>query len=116
MIGANTWQAIQLAREMGINRPAVVAEYVKATAPEACHDVRQRLFRNYERTWLYTFIADKSFGIITGRLPCVGWKEMPTSAFEWWKKPMAEPLDRMISGIIECRGLLVSIGRTLCFL
>ncbi|KAH8654921.1 hypothetical protein BGZ61DRAFT_467197 [Ilyonectria robusta] len=103
----NLSHAVQVAREMGINRPTKVAEHVKTTSPNACDDFRERLFRNYERTWLYTFIADKSFGIITGRSHCVTLKEMPTCASEWWKKPMTEPLDRMISGIIEIRGLLL---------
>ncbi|KAI7786739.1 hypothetical protein LA080_002850 [Diaporthe eres] len=63
--------AVQLAREIGIDRPATIAENVRNTAPNAPDDSRERLFRNYERTWLATFIADKSFGIITGRSHCL---------------------------------------------
>lgn len=100
---------MQLAREIGIDRPATIAEHVRNTAPNAADDYRARLFRNYERTWLTTFIADKSFGIITGRSHSVGWKEISTNASGWWKKPMTEPSDRMISGIIEIRGQLVRV-------
>lgn len=70
-------------------------------------DFKERLFRNFERTWLYIFIADKSFGITTGRSTCISWKELPTSVPDWWRKPMASPLDRIICGIVEMRGLLV---------
>lgn len=102
-------QAVQLAREIGIDRPATIAEHVRNTAPNAPDDSRERLFRNYERTWLATFIADKSFGIITGRTHCVRWKEISTGASAWWQKPMTGPQDRMISGSIEMRGQLVCI-------
>ncbi|KAK7737997.1 hypothetical protein SLS63_002330 [Diaporthe eres] len=99
--------AVQLAREIGIDRPATIAEHVRNTAPNAPDDSRERLFRNYERTWLATFIADKSFGIITGRTHCVRWKEISTGASAWWQKPMTGPQDRMISGSIEMRGQLL---------
>lgn len=66
------------------------------------------MLRNFERTWLYVFVADKSFGIITGRAPTVAWKELPACPCEWWRKPMTTPVDRMISGIIEIRVQMAS--------
>ncbi|KAK7432959.1 hypothetical protein QQZ08_000430 [Neonectria magnoliae] len=108
----NLSHAVQVAREMSINKPNVVLEHIKLTAPDVSEEFRERLLRNYERTWLNTFIANKSFGIITGRPQCVSWKELSSHASEWWKKPMTEPSDRVISGIIEIRGLLLqALGR-----
>lgn len=104
--------AVQLARELGIHRPATIAEQVHNAVAEipggATPEFRERLFRNFERTWLYTFISDKSFGIITGRSMGVAWKEIPASASEWWRKPMTVPVDRIVSGIIEMRGLFLT--------
>ncbi|KAH6962039.1 hypothetical protein BKA56DRAFT_598235 [Ilyonectria sp. MPI-CAGE-AT-0026] len=99
--------AAQLARELGIHKPATVADQVYALAPDATADYRERLLRNFERTWLYVFIADKSFGIITGRPISVSWKEIPASVSEWWQKPMTNPHDRVICGIVEVRRLLL---------
>ncbi|KAL5603801.1 hypothetical protein FOVSG1_006551 [Fusarium oxysporum f. sp. vasinfectum] len=99
--------AVQLAREMGISRPDVVSDYVNIECQDSSPEFRERCVRNYERTWLYTFIADKGFGIMNGRSHCVSWKEMPRSAAEWWKSSVSEPSDRIISGIIEIRGLLL---------
>ncbi|KAF4342834.1 fungal transcriptional regulatory [Fusarium beomiforme] len=99
--------AIQLAKEMGINRPDIVKEYVDAEFPNATLDSKERYIRNYERTWLYTFIADKGFGALNGRLQCISWRTVPRNAAEWWKSPVAEPSDRIISGVIEIRGLLL---------
>ncbi|CAK7205165.1 hypothetical protein SEUCBS139899_007930 [Sporothrix eucalyptigena] len=104
--------AVQLARELGIHRPATIAEQVQDALSQipggATGEFRERLFRNYERTWLYTFISDKSFGIITGRSMGVAWKEIPASASEWWRKPMTGPVDRIVSGIVEMRGLFLN--------
>ncbi|OAA64279.1 fungal transcriptional regulatory protein [Niveomyces insectorum RCEF 264] len=107
--------AVQLARELGIHRPAAIAEQVNAVVAnnnnnnnDACPDFTERLFRNFERTWLYTFISDKSFGIITGRSMGVAWKEIPALAAEWWRKPMTGPVDRIVSGIVEMRGLFLN--------
>ncbi|CAK7227690.1 hypothetical protein SCUCBS95973_006629 [Sporothrix curviconia] len=104
--------AVQLARELGIHRPATIAEQVQDALSQipggATAEFRERLFRNYERTWLYTFISDKSFGIITGRSMGVAWKEIPVSAPEWWRKPMTGPVDRIVSGIVEMRGLFLN--------
>ncbi|RGP73580.1 hypothetical protein FLONG3_6317 [Fusarium longipes] len=100
--------AMQLAREMSIDRPDVIREYVNAECDSLSPDVRGRYVRNYERTWLRTLIADKGFGIMNGKLHSVNWKEIPSSAAEWWKAPLAEPTDRMLSGIIEIRRLLLS--------
>lgn len=101
-------QAVQLAKEMGINRPDVVKEYVNAEFPNASPELANRYARNYERAWLYTFIVDKGFGALNGRLQCMSWRAVPRTAVDWWKSPMAEPTDRIISGVIEIRGLLVS--------
>ena len=79
----------------------------------ATTDFKERLSRNYERTWLYIFIADNGFRIITGRSLAVSSGEIPSTSFEWWKKPMTGPLDRMISGIIEARVLLVRLAMLL---
>lgn len=98
---------MQLGREIGIDRPDAIAELVKTTSTIDCDDHRERLSRNYERTWLISFIADKSFGVIAGRPHSISWTELPAGASEWWKRPMTEPLDYMISGTIEMRGLLV---------
>lgn len=69
---------------------------------------REQILRNFERTWLYVFIADKSFGIITGRSSTVAWKELPSCPFHWWRKAGTTPSDRMLSGIIEIRVQMVS--------
>ncbi|KAF4806827.1 Protein priB [Colletotrichum siamense] len=95
--------AAQLAKELGINRPSAVTEQANALAPDASTEFKERMMRNIERTWLYVFIADKSFGIATGRSLIVGWNELPPCPCQWWKKPMTNPSDRMISGLIEIR-------------
>ncbi|EXF76821.1 hypothetical protein CFIO01_05115 [Colletotrichum fioriniae PJ7] len=95
--------AVQLAKELGINKSTTIAELVKALAPENDTEMKERFSRNLERTWLYVFIADKSFGIVMGRSPVVAWKELPPCPCQWWRNPMTTPLDRMVSGIIEIR-------------
>ncbi|OAG37211.1 hypothetical protein AYO21_08629 [Fonsecaea monophora] len=100
--------AVRLAREIGVDKATVVTEHLSALPPSTGTDTKERIFRNFERTWLYTFIADKSFGIINGRRPLnVSRHELPVSATTWWQHPMATPHDRMISGIIEIRVLLM---------
>jgi hypothetical protein len=37
----------------------------------------------------------------------VGRSEISESISEWWKKPIACPFDRVISGVVEMRILLV---------
>ncbi|KAK1493759.1 hypothetical protein CCUS01_03060 [Colletotrichum cuscutae] len=96
-------EAVQLAKELGINKPSTIAELVKVLAPDDTAEMRERFLRNLERTWLYVFIADKSFGIVMGRSPIVAWKELPPCPCQWWRKSMTTSLDRMISGIIEIR-------------
>lgn len=94
---------------MGIHKPAVICAQVNAMATSAeSISVRERLARNFERTWLYTFIADKGFGITTGRHMEVSWREVPSSASDWWRKPMTTQTDRVLSGVVETRGILVS--------
>lgn len=103
--------AAQLGREIGIHRPESINEHLNATVPGTSQESKERLRRNLERTWLYIFVADKSFGIVTGRRPCVSWNEMPPAAFDWWRKPFTTPHDRMISGIVESRGILLDAFR-----
>ncbi|PTD11464.1 hypothetical protein FCULG_00005009, partial [Fusarium culmorum] len=100
--------AMQLAREMGISRSEVIREYVNAECESSPTENKGRCIRNFERTWLRTLIADKGFGIMNGKLHSVNWKEIPSSAAQWWKAPLAEPTDRMLSGIIEIRRLLAT--------
>ncbi|WXC42789.1 hypothetical protein QX201_002566 [Fusarium graminearum] len=100
--------AMQLAREIGISRSEVIREYVNAECENSPSENKGRCIRNFERTWLRTLIADKGFGIMNGKLHSVNWKEIPSSAAQWWKAPLAEPTDRMLSGIIEIRRLLLS--------
>ncbi|KAM0499372.1 hypothetical protein ACHAP8_005520 [Fusarium lateritium] len=100
--------AMQLAREMGISKSDVIREYVNAECESSSPENKGRYIRNYERTWLRTLISDKGFGIMNGKLHSVNWKEIPSSASQWWKAPLAEPTDRMLSGIIESRRLLLS--------
>ncbi|KAH7004286.1 hypothetical protein EDB82DRAFT_520312 [Fusarium venenatum] len=100
--------AMQLAREMGISKSDVIREYVNAECENSSPENIGRYIRNYERTWLRTLISDKGFGIMNGKLHSVNWKEIPSSATQWWKAPLAEPTDRMLSGIIESRRLLLS--------
>lgn len=70
-------------------------------------DDRERLVRNYQRTWLYVFIVDKSFCITTGRAPRVSWREVPTMVSDWWLHPAAATLDRVLCGVVEMRTVLV---------
>ncbi|RYP57591.1 hypothetical protein DL769_009394 [Monosporascus sp. CRB-8-3] len=100
--------AVHVARDLGIYRSTRIAEQVDVLASNATPDFRERLFRNFERTWLFVFIADKSFGIVTGCRMNVCWKKIPLSASEWWKKPMTGPIDRVVSGIVEVRMLLLN--------
>ncbi|KAJ4018319.1 hypothetical protein NW752_005434 [Fusarium irregulare] len=100
--------AIHLAKEMGIDRSGIIREYVNAECENQSPEFKKRCIRNYERTWIRTLIADKGFGIMNGRLNSVNYKDIPRSATEWWKSSLAEPTDRMLSGIIEIRRLLLS--------
>lgn len=94
---------------MGIHKPAFVSAHVNAIASSTESSlVKERLARNMERTWLYTFIADKGFGITTGRHMEVSWREVPSTAPEWWRKAMTTPTDRILSGVVETRGHLVN--------
>ncbi|KAL0935704.1 prib protein [Colletotrichum truncatum] len=100
--------AAQLARELGIHKPALVTEQANALSLESTADFREQLLRNFERTWLNVFIADKSFGIVTGRSTSIAWNELPPCPCQWWRKPRNTPLDRMISGTIEIRVQLLA--------
>lgn len=100
-------KATQLARELGIGRSHVVMERATMLEPRN-HERRERMMRNMERTWLYVFIADKSFGITTGRTMCFSWKEIPADVSIWWQKPATTASDRMISEIVEMRVVVVS--------
>ena len=101
--------ATQLAREIGIDDPARADRLVAAPMLAGVNvSAREQLLRrNHERTWLCVFIADQTFGSVTGRRKCVSWNEVPPDAFEWWKKPGARDTDRVISGLVETSGLLL---------
>lgn len=100
-------QAIQIAREMRLLesnfRNNAVDLHPKAASPSAA-----QCRRNLERTWLYTFIADKGFGMTTGRRMGVSWSEVPNGSVDWWQVPGTTPTDRVLSGVIKAKGLLVS--------
>ncbi|KAI7539319.1 hypothetical protein KC331_g9825 [Hortaea werneckii] len=98
--------ATQLARELGIGKTNIVRERAALLEPTNS-ERRERQARNMERTWLYVFIADKSFGITTGRAMCFSWKEIPDQVAIWWQNPGTTELDRMICGIVEMRVLVV---------
>ncbi|GAB7324257.1 hypothetical protein MBLNU13_g07607t1 [Cladosporium sp. NU13] len=98
--------AAQIGREMGLHQPEVVAQKVDAI-PGLCGEGRERRQRNYERVWLGIFIADKSFGIATGRPICVSWRELMPDVGDWWRKKWAAPYDRLLCGIAEMRLIVV---------
>ncbi|KAI9147359.1 putative aquaporin TIP2-1 [Paramyrothecium foliicola] len=75
-------------------------------------EFKMRLKRNFERTWLYIFVADKSFGIITGRSLRVSWKDMPDNAGNWWQESCTVPWDRMVSGLVAMRRSLLEVNES----
>ena len=98
-----------LARELGLNKAKPIDDLVESyTSATASSDFKERFRRNFERTWLAAFFAEKSFGIVTGRVMNVGRTEVSEAISEWWQKPLACPFDRIISGVVEMRVLLVS--------
>ncbi|KAG9554995.1 hypothetical protein KCU79_g11084, partial [Aureobasidium melanogenum] len=100
--------AILLARELGLNKDKAITDLVSTyTSATASSDFKERFRRNIERTWLAAFFAEKSFGIVTGRVMNVGRSEISESISDWWKKPMACPFDRVTSGVVEMRILLM---------
>jgi hypothetical protein len=105
-----TTQAAQTAREMGINRQEVILQKVD-TIPGLSNESRERRLRNYERTWLYVFVADKSFGIATGRPMCVSWKELMPDVGNWWRNRGTTTADRLICGVAEMRLIVVRPAR-----
>ncbi|CAD0048903.1 unnamed protein product, partial [Aureobasidium pullulans] len=99
--------AILLARELGLNKAKPIDDLVESyTSATASSDFKERFRRNFERTWLAAFFAEKSFGIVTGRVMNVGRTEVSETISEWWQKPLACPFDRIISGVVEMRVLL----------
>ncbi|KAH0369512.1 hypothetical protein KCU65_g3231, partial [Aureobasidium melanogenum] len=100
--------AILIARELGLNKDKAVTDLVSTyTSSTASSDFKERFCRNIERTWLAAFFAEKSFGIVTGRVMNVGRSEISELISDWWKKPMACPFDRVTSGVVEMRILLM---------
>ncbi|CAD0087151.1 unnamed protein product, partial [Aureobasidium mustum] len=98
---------LHITRELGLNKAKAVTDLVSTyTSTTASSDFKERFRRNIERTWLAAFFAEKSFGIVTGRVMNVGRSEISESISDWWKKPMACPFDRIISGVVEMRILL----------
>ncbi|KAK7209397.1 hypothetical protein V2G26_016575 [Clonostachys chloroleuca] len=98
--------AIQAAREMGIHRPSCRTNLVNLS-PSLDEDAQLRLLHNYERTWFNIFIADGCFGINTGRRLRVSWRDIPGQASTWWQYASTAPVDRMISGIVQSRVILL---------
>ncbi|CAC9887333.1 unnamed protein product, partial [Aureobasidium pullulans] len=99
--------AILLARELGLNKAKPIDDLVESyTSATASSDFKERFRRNFERTWLAAFFAEKSFGIVTGRVMNVGRTEVSETISEWWQKPLACPFERIISGVVEMRVLL----------
>jgi hypothetical protein len=92
---------------MGLHKPEVITQKVDAI-PGLCGEGRERRQRNFERTWLGVFIADKSFGIATGRPMCVSWRELMPDVGNWWRIECAAPFDRLLCGIAEMRLIVVS--------
>ncbi|KAG9580666.1 hypothetical protein KCU97_g11865, partial [Aureobasidium melanogenum] len=100
--------AILIARELGLNKDKAVTDLVSTyTSSTASSDFKERFRRNIERTWLAAFFAEKSFGIVTGRVMNVGRSEISESISDWWKMPMACHFDRVTSGVVEMRMLLM---------
>ncbi|KAH6623974.1 hypothetical protein F5144DRAFT_497283 [Chaetomium tenue] len=106
--------AAQLARELAIYDPGRIDNYLAASIPTAADDLKERFRRNFERTWFCIFIADQSFGVVHGRRLGVSWNEISPGAFHWWQKPMTNPYDRIVSGIVETRGILVRLSSSRC--
>ena len=92
---------------MGINRSEVISQKVDAI-PGLSDESKERRLRNYERTWLYVFIADKSFGTATGRPMCVSWRELMPDIGNWWRNRGTTPADRLLCGVAEMRLIMVS--------
>ncbi|RKL01575.1 hypothetical protein BFJ70_g17404 [Fusarium oxysporum] len=99
--------ATQLARELGLGRPECIATHVNNLSDGRDEEYKVRLLRNFQRTWFYIFIADKSFGIITGRSLRFQWYDIPNDAGNWWRESQTEPLDMMVSGIVATRTSLL---------
>lgn len=73
--------------------------------------IRDRQIRNYERTWIFVFLMDKSFGITIGRAPCVSWREMQPGLYGWARATGSAAGDLAITGIVQLRINLVGIPR-----
>lgn len=94
---------------MGLHQPEVIAQKLDAI-PGLCSEGRARRQRNFERVWLGVFIADKSFGIATGRPMCVSWRELMPDVGNWWRSNDAAPFDRLLCAIAEMRLIVVSLS------
>ncbi|KAH8900508.1 hypothetical protein GQ53DRAFT_128697 [Thozetella sp. PMI_491] len=92
--------ALSIAREMRIYQPTQVS---KKIGFQVDPDVKERQQRNYQRTWLFLFIMDKSFGITLGRPPCISWREIPADMTKWWQAKTATSSDRITTGIAQAR-------------
>ncbi|KAJ5087726.1 hypothetical protein N7456_011342 [Penicillium angulare] len=101
--------AVQLAKEIGLDKPTTIAEQVSFLCPNGTAKQKACLTQNFERTWYHCFISDKSFGIISGKSSLVSWSQIPKSVSDWWQKAMASPHDRVVSGVVEMRQLLVKL-------
>jgi hypothetical protein len=104
-----TSQAVQLAHELGIHQSSIIAGKVNLLEPHQTAEQRERSVRNYQRTWLFVFIMDKSIGVTTGRKLCVSWKDVVPNVADWWLSPSGSHCDRVTSGIVEMRVILVGL-------
>lgn len=99
-------KALAVAREMKIYEPTTVIRKTNRFANDASMWEKQK--RNYQRTWIFLFLMDKSFGTTLGRVPCVSWKELPADLNGWSQAPVACPSDRITLGIVQARVTVVN--------
>lgn len=58
-------------------------------------------------------MVEKSFGMTMGHPLSVRWDEMDPDAPGWWEHRSSSPVDRIISGTVEMRILLVRVATLL---
>ncbi|VUC29131.1 unnamed protein product [Clonostachys rosea] len=107
--------ALSIARELKINDSLFIQKKVNnfnASNRNIYTGIRDRQVRNYERTWIFVFLMDKSFGITIGRAPCVSWKEMQPELHDWARAAGSAAGDLAITGIVQLRiNLLQALER-----
>ncbi|CAH0026974.1 unnamed protein product [Clonostachys rhizophaga] len=109
--------ALSIARELKINDSSFIQKKVNnfnASNRNIYAGIRDRQIRNYERTWIFVFLMDKSFGITIGRAPCVSWREMQPGLYAWARATGSAAGDLAITGIVQLRiNLLQALERLL---